>query len=443
MKDIKIIGGGPGDASYILPMARQAVEQSDLIIGDRRLLQTFGLAADNEYIFEMGRMMERLEWLKKRPDSLRVGILVSGDPLMYSMFRLVRRTFPKAKITVIPGIGSIQAFAARLGESMEDARIISAHGRDMTGDTLVKAVRQYPKLFILCDNERTPDWMAEQLMDAGLTAVDMAAGSRLSYSDENIVFGSPANIFHGPSVQGDNSENDGRANPGNRKYPALSLVMIKNPNVLSNTEGMSETKSMLKPSDGALLRDAAFSRNKTPMTREEIRWIAVGKMQLSENSVVWDVGAGTGSVSVECARRCPSGKVISIEKNQRALEVLYENRERLTQRNMEIIEGTAPEAFEGLLRPSHVFIGGAGGALREILERICQYGAGIRVIIACVTMETMMEAYKLSDTIAGLKRREMVSVRIETERPVGSYHLMEGGHPVTLIIAETCSGQEE
>ena len=157
MKDIKIIGGGPGDEAYILPAARQAAEECDLVIGDKRLLETFGLAADEKHIFEMGRIMERLEWLKVQPDTLKAGILVSGDPLMYSLFRLVRRAFPDRKVTVIPGIGSIQAFAARLGESMEDAKILSAHGRDMTGESLAAAVRKYPKLFLLCDNERTPD----------------------------------------------------------------------------------------------------------------------------------------------------------------------------------------------------------------------------------------------------------------------------------------------
>ena len=160
MKHIQIIGGGPGDEAYILPMARQAVAESSLIIGDKRLLQAFGLEADETHIFEMGRMMERLEWLKNQPDSLSAGILVSGDPLIYSLFRLVRRTFPDAQVEIIPGIGSIQAFAARLGESIEDAKILSAHGRNMPGKMLVKEVSRSPKLFILCDNERTPDWIA-------------------------------------------------------------------------------------------------------------------------------------------------------------------------------------------------------------------------------------------------------------------------------------------
>lgn len=427
MKHIRIIGGGPGDEAYILPMARQAVAESSLIIGDKRLLQAFGLEADETHIFEMGRMMERLEWLKSQPDSLSAGILVSGDPLIYSLFRLVRRTFPDAQVEIIPGIGSIQAFAARLGESMEDAKILSAHGRNMPGKMLVKEVSRSPKLFILCDNERTPDWIAGQLIKAGLTSVDMAAGSRISYPDEVIISGGPAAVSR-------------------EKYPALSLVMIKNSEAADPAEqfGACEAGNKDLTCDSApLLRDSAFLRNRTPMTREEVRWIALGKMGLLADSVVWDVGAGTGSVSLECARHCQAGKVIAIEKNPEALKILYQNREHLRAANMDIIEGTAPEAFEGLPRPTHVFVGGAGRGLSGILEKICSYGAGIRILIACVTLETMTEAYSLLDSMKGLRRREIVTIRIETDRPVGSYHLMEGGHPVTLVIAETWNEGEE
>ncbi|MCR1917801.1 precorrin-6y C5,15-methyltransferase (decarboxylating) subunit CbiE [Frisingicoccus caecimuris] len=421
MKDIRIIGGGPGDTAYILPAARQAAEQCDLIIGDGRMLRAFGLEVDEKCVFEMGPMMKRLEWLKEQPDSLKAGILVSGDPLIYSMFRLVRRTFPEAEVRIVPGIGSVQAFAARLGESMEESKIISAHGRNMTGEFLAAAVRQYPKLFILCDNERTPGWVAGQLMDMGLAAVDMSAGSRISYLDEKIISGAPEQLI-------------------GTEWPALSLVMIK-----SKSDDMEQPVPM-NGKQGALnrlLRDDEFLRNQTPMTREEVRWIILGKLNLLPDSVLWDVGAGTGSVSVECARHCPMGKVIAVEKNPRALEVLYENQKQLASDNMEIIEGAAPEVLEGLERPTHVFVGGAGRALKDILKVLCKKGPGIQVVIASVTLETMIEACQLAETMEGLEKTEQLTIRIEKERSVGSYHLMEGGHPVTLLIARTCGGQDE
>jgi precorrin-6Y C5,15-methyltransferase (decarboxylating) len=362
----------------------------------------------------MGRMMEALKWLESQPDEKRVGILVSGDPLMYSLYRLVRRTFSGAEVEIIPGVGSIQMFAAKLGETLEDAMVLSAHGRDMGREKLASAVTKYSKLFLLCDREQTPGWLAKQLMEAGMDSVLMAAGSYISYPEESIVSGSPEEISLG-------------------EYPPLSLVMIKHPekDSLNNYEGRE-----------GLIRDSEFLRNQTPMTKEEIRWIAVGKMNLTSDAIVWDVGAGTGSVSIECAGRCPLGKVIAIEKNSRALEVLYPNCRRMAPGNIEIVEGAAPEVLDGLPKPTHVFIGGAGGALRGILEHLCRRGPGIRAVISCVTLETMMEAYDLSDSIPGLKRMELVTIRIEAERPVGSYHLMEGGHPVTLIVVETCEGSE-
>lgn len=137
--------------------------------------------------------------------------------------------------------------------------------------------------------------------------------------------------------------------------------MIKNPEAAAPAErsGANENTCGGPACDGvSLLRDSAFLRNGTPMTREEVRWVVLGKMGLSANSFVWDVGAGTGSVSIECARQCPAGKVISIEKNPEALKILYQNRAHFGISNMDIIEGTAPEVFEGLERPTHVFIGG-------------------------------------------------------------------------------------
>lgn len=304
---------------------------------------------------------------------------------------------------------------------MEEAKIISAHGRNMTGESLAAAVCQYPKLFILCDNERTPEWVAGQLVDMGLTAVDMAAGSRISYPDERILSGSPKQLL-------------------GTEWPALSLVMIKNQR---DDKVQSPAMNGKQSAVQKLLRDDEFLRNQTPMTREEVRWIILGKLNLSSDSVLWDVGAGTGSVSIECARHCPLGKVIAVEKNPKALEILYENRKQLASDNMEIIEGAAPEALEGLERPTHVFVGGAGRALKGILKALCQKGPGIKVVIACVTLETMIEACQLAETMEGLEKTELLTIRIEKERPVGSYHLMEGGHPVTLLIARTCGGQEE
>lgn len=411
MKKITIIGGGPGNEDYILPAARQKIEVCDRIAGDRRLLESFGLNPEEEKIHPMDRMMETMDWIRGQDPEKHIGILVSGDPLMYSLYRMVRRLFPEAEIDIVPGIGSVQAFAARLGESMENARIISGHGRDLSEKALTETVHSCSKVFILCDKERTPAWIAGVLADAGLPHIYMAAGSSLTYPDEKILSGKPEVFL-------------------NEDFPSLSLVMVKNDEAAG-------------PSGFALLGDSRFSRNKTPMTREEVRWIIMGKLGLSENSILWDIGAGTGSVSIEAAQRCRRGKIIAVEKKPQALEILRENISRLAPENIEIAEGKALEVIDGLIRPTHVFIGGAGDELKEILEKVCGFGSGIRVLISCVTLETLTLAYELCRGNKGLRMPELVTIRIEHSRPLGNYHMMEGGHPVTLMMTETLENEEK
>lgn len=407
MKEIKIIGGGPGDEAYILPAARRSIEVCDKIAGDRRMLTSFGLDSCSEKVHVMDSMTETLEWMKAQGDESTVGLIVSGDPLIYSMYNLVGRTFPGIPIEVIPGIGSIQLFAARLGEGMEDSCILSGHGRQLTREKLLESVRKHTKVFVLCDKEHHPGWFAGQLMAEELPLLEMAAGSRLSYPDERILRGTPEMLMR-------------------ESFPGLSLVMIKR---LGEPGGT-----------GFLLRDEAFQRNGTPMTREEIRWIILGKLNLKPDAVLWDIGAGTGSVSMEAARYLSAGKVIAIEKNPRALELLYKNRKGLRLTNVDIVEGRGAEKIHGLEPPTHIFIGGAGEELEELLSVISGFKPGIPVAIACVTLETLTSAYRLCGAMDGLKYPELVTIRIEHSRPVGSYHMMDGGRPVTLVLTETGEG---
>lgn len=142
---------------------------------------------------------------------------------------------------------------------MEDARLVSGHGRNLSEKALAEAAAHCPKLFILCDKERTPAWIAGALVNSGLKDVRMAAGSFLTYPEEKILSGKPEAFL-------------------DKTFGALSLALVKNDRAVESS-GFS------------LLEDQQFSRNKTPMTREEVRWIILGKLRLSESSVLWDIGA--------------------------------------------------------------------------------------------------------------------------------------------------------
>ena len=192
-------------------------------------------------------------------------------------------------------------------------------------------------------------------------------------------------------------------------------------------------RPVTRPWNGSGLPDDAFLRGNVPMTKEEVRALALSKLRLAERHVVWDVGAGTGSVSVECALSCPAGRVFAVEKKEEALALLEENKERFQAANLFIVAGTAPEALKDLPAPDRVFIGGTSGELGEILDVIFDKNPAARVVCTAVTLETVAEAARL---FAHLEGADMVQVSATRTRSAGRYHLMDAQNPVWIFSGE-------
>ena len=168
------------------------------------------------------------------------------------------------------------------------------------------------------------------------------------------------------------------------------------------------------------------------MTKEEIRSFSIRKLGLTCSSVLYDIGAGTGSVSIEASLIHPDIRVYSIEKKKEAIELLYKNREKFYVENMEVIEGTAPEALDGLKVPTHVFIGGSSGNMREIIEKVRELNDKARIVINCLTPHTLSEVMNI---VAGLHYREPEITQISATRfkKVGSYDLPDAQNPVYIV----------
>ena len=190
---------------------------------------------------------------------------------------------------------------------------------------------------------------------------------------------------------------------------------------------------MVRPWNGSGLPDDAFLRGDVPMTKEEVRTLALSKLRLNEDSVVWDVGAGTGSVSVECALSCPAGRVFAVEKKEEALGLLEENKARFHASNLTIVGGTAPEALKDLPAPDRVFIGGTSGELGEVLRVIFDKNPAARVVCTAITLETVAQAAAL---FANLEGADMVQVSATRTRTAGRYHLMDAQNPVWIFSGE-------
>lgn len=401
MYRLTIVGGGPGTPEYLLPAAKEAIERAGWVFADRRYLSFIS----HPRVEVFGDIYAAVEQIRGRLDVCDVTVLVSGSPVFYSLTGLLMKQIPEAQVDIIPGIGSLEYLAARCLKTTEQAVFLSLHGRRMAPEVLIGQIRQHPQCYFLCDRMHTPAWLADRLCENGLKDVEMAVGSRLGYTDERIVMASACKI-------------------SGQTFDELSVVGVFN----ASWRGENDM-------NGILLTDDAFMRDQVPMTRAEVRWCILGKLGLKKDGILWDIGAGTGSVTVECARHMPFGHIYAVEKNGRAVNLIEKNVEKHQLSNVTVIHGEASQVMDTLPKPTHVFVGGVGKSLKPVLKAIQKLGGDIRVVVSAVTMETAALALECLDQT--WKDVEITQIGISHGRALGSYHLLEPANPVTLFCAGT------
>lgn len=402
MNKIYLLGAGPGDKEYILPRAVGIMKKAGAVIGAQRLLPVLSeLTGRTEGFYPFQKIDDTLKLAEELLEKGDVAITVSGDPLLYSFYKTIQKRRPDWEIEVVPGIGSLQMLGAAFGQTMEEAAIISVHGRKKTRGSIALAVKEHEKCFFLCSKEQGPDWLSKIMLDYELDEVTVYAGANLSYEDELLVSGSPAQM-------------------AKKEFPALCVAMIYNP----------EPEKVVKKT---LLLDEDFVRGKTPMTKEEIRAIILMKLHLTEDSIVWDIGAGTGSISIECARQCPYGEVHGVERSKEAVKLIQKNKEKFDTDQLFIYQGRAMEIIPGLPIPDAVFIGGSGGELEQILRYIADLDMQIRVVITAVTVETIAECNRYLSELN--PDYEITQVTAGRGRKIGGYHIVDTNNPVMIFEA--------
>ena len=398
---ISLVGIGMGAEKTLTLEGKKAFDEAELLIGAKRMteaVQKPGQSVLHEY-----RSEKIVEYIKAHPEYRTVAIALSGDVGFYSGAKKLVDLL-EGNVEVICGISSVVYFMAKIGLSWDDAKIVSAHGRKCN---LVSLIRHNPKMFSILGTEDGVASLARKLVYYGMGDVILYVGENLSYENEK--------IFH-----------DKAENLTEYRGDALSVVTAYNENAtpLSAVHG---------------IRDEEFLRGKAPMTKEEVRTVSLSKLRLAEDSVCYDVGAGTGSVSIEMALRAWNGEVYAIEKKEDALGLLKENRQKFAVDNLKIIPGTAPEAMMELPVPTHAFIGGSSGNMNEIVKLLLEKNPEVRIVINCITLETVTEAmnairdFNLTDV-------DIVQLGAARSKTVGRYHMMMGENPIYII---SCSGRGE
>lgn len=418
-RKIILSGIGMGSTDGMTREAYRAFEEAEVIFGAERMLENLpGKGVKVPYY----RADDIISYLIEHPQYTKAAAAFSGDSGFYSGAQSMKKALDeanekgtlKSETTILPGISSVSALAAHFGVSWNDAVLASIHGRRTN---VVNLVRKNPKVFLLLSGKNDFEMLVNKFREARINNVKISAGYRISYPDEKLftfyldefetkLFDLPEGVY---------------------------TCLIEN-------EDCEE--QILTPG----MDDEIFSRTKVPMTKNEVRVLSISRLELTKNAVVYDVGSGTGSVSAECARLSPDIFVFAIEQKEEAANLTKENAARIGLLDqIVVINKKAPEGFEELPTPTHVFIGGSSGALSDILsaiqkklivkentkEKTDKASKGVRVVINAVSLETIAQITKLIQTYP-VKHVQLTQIQASRAHKLGSYNLMQAQNPVLI-----------
>lgn len=397
---ITLLGIGMGSQETLTVQGKKAAKSADLIIGAKRMADA--VREPRQAVVYEYRSDVIADYIRNHPEYEKVVIALSGDVGFYSGARKLLTALGgrESNVEVICGISSVVYFMSEIGLSWDDAKITSAHGKHCN---LISMIRHNQKVFSILGTGTAVAELAGKLVKYHMGEVRLYVGENLSYPDEKIFVKKAEELT-------------------NYEGQPLSVVCAfhENPEPALSTHGIP---------------DEEFIRGKAPMTKEEVRSVSLSKLRLTEDSICYDVGAGTGSVSVEMALRADQGQVFAIEKKEEAAALLEENKQKFAVDNLEIIKGEAPQALENLPAPTHAFIGGSSGNLKEIVALLLGKNPQVRIVINCITLETISEALDVLKEY-GFQQREVVQLAASRSKEIGRYHLMMGENPIYITTCQ-------
>ena len=394
-KRVVLAGIGMGGADSLTGGAARAVREAQCVVGAKRMLETADCAGK---IVRAAIAPDDIARVIREENAERFAVLFSGDTGFYSGAKKLIAALDGVQIEVLPGVGSLQALCAKLRRPWENVRAVSLHGRDCN---FAAEVRAHEAVFALLGGRDGAKDALDRLCRAGLGDLTVHIGQRLGYPDEKLVSGTASALREGA-------------------FDPLSVLLVENP---------GWKNEIVTPG----LPDEAFDRDETPMTKSEVRAVSLGKLALTPGAVVYDVGSGSGSVSVECARLAPMGRVYAIERKPGAAALTRHNAEKFGLENLTTVEGLAPEAFADLPAPTHAFLGGTAGNLDAILDALLAKNPHVRIVANAVTLETVAQ---LTRAAKRFTVSDIAEISVAKPRRVGGYSLMTAQNPVYVFTMQ-------
>lgn len=406
---VALLGLGVGPRNFT-PEAMHWLDRAEVLVGGKRHLEGF---ADHpaDKIQLQTSLDQTLETIEKISKKRRTLVLASGDPLFFGIGRKLIRLLGKDRLYVLPNISTVQYLFARLVEPWEDAVVLSLHGRGgavANRGSWLEVVREHAKVAIYTDPHHTPDVLAELLLAAGLSDRTLVVGEELGTAAEKI------GVFSLAEAQ-------------SQVFSPLNVVVI-----LRATDARVISEQKCSAVFGIAEED--FQHQAGLITKLEVRAVALANLQLKPGLVLWDLGAGSGSVSIEAARIVQLKKAYAVEKNAGRYRDLQENAARFASDTITAINDDSLHILEQLPDPDRVFIGGAGGNLLMILrncaERLREDGRIVQTIVTLDTLQAVLHFWRDQPFVV-----TVTQLQINRSSPILNTLRLQALNPVFIVVA--------
>ena len=403
---VYIIGVAPNGASSLCSGARRLVKHAEIVLGGRRLLDMFP-SLTGEKIAIRNNLAEIADVIKRNLGRKRMVVLASGDPDFYGIAGYLTDKLGKDSYEIIPNVSAMQLAFARIKESWDDAVFVSVHARPV--EDIVEIVRSSNKVGIFNDDEHTPATIAGILLEHGVRGYRAYVCQDLGTRKERVI---ATDLYH----------------LKRKRFSPLNILILL------------REKPETAPRQVLGIPEASFHRRRKGLiTKHEIRAVSLAKMCLTDESVLWDIGAGSGVVSIEASFLVRKGRIYAIEKKDADADVIRKNLRKFHVPNVEVVQAFAPEGLDKLSDPTSVFIGGSGGRMEEILDLVCcRLKPGGRIVINVVALENLGVA------VNALKARGFVPdvtlVNVARSTKLGELTRFEALNPVFVVTASNKKG---
>ena len=389
MKEINIIGMGMSEKT-LTHEALELIHHADILIGAKRLINEFSKL--NKPSFNAYLSDDILKIIEET-DANKIAILVSGDVGFYSAAEKLTDTLSEYEPNLITGISSVSYFFAKCSLPWKDANLISCHGLDTN---IVSSVRRNEYTFALT-GKNIPE-LQKELVKYGFGDLKVWVGEDLGSDEESIQTCNVSDL-------------------GGKEFSSLTVLIIQNPNFDSRIR--------------TGIDDDEFIRGKVPMTKAEVRAVCLSKLAIKHDDIAYDIGCGTGSVTVEMAFTAYDGKVYAFDKNEDAIALLNQNCEKFHLDNVEAICGLAPDCLKDLPVPDVAFIGGSSGNMDEIVSYLYGLKNDMRFVITAVTLENAMAGLESLKNV-GIDG-DIVQVAVSKGRQIADLHMLIAQNPIFII----------